>query len=72
MSVKWSEAAKAQLPEELWTPEQTSNYLHVPVPTLHTWRARSKGPKAYRVGRHLRYDPADVAAWLAQQGGDAA
>ncbi|MFD4204398.1 helix-turn-helix transcriptional regulator [Micromonospora tulbaghiae] len=44
-----------------------SRSLGVPVSTLYQWRYRRVGPKASRVGRHLRYDPADVRAWVARQ-----
>jgi excisionase family DNA binding protein len=47
----------------LWTPEDVADYLGVPVATLYVWRHRRTGPKARRVGRHLRYLPADVRAW---------
>jgi excisionase family DNA binding protein len=53
--------------EPLWTVEDVSTYLGVPVTTLYQWRYRRTGPRASRVGRHLRYDPADVRAWLAEQ-----
>jgi hypothetical protein len=39
----------------------------VPKATLYQWRYVGIGPKAGRVGRHLRYDPADVIAWFRQQ-----
>jgi hypothetical protein len=39
-------------------------YLAVPVKTLRQWRYLGVGPRAYRVGRHLRYRPADVRRWL--------
>jgi predicted DNA-binding transcriptional regulator AlpA len=55
--------------EPLWTVEDVSAFLGVPVATLYQWRYRRTGPRASRVGRHLRYDPADVRAWLAQQAG---
>ena len=42
-------------------------YLGVPVTTLYQWRYRRVGPRAIRVGRHLRYDSADVRAWLAER-----
>ncbi|MCM0675326.1 helix-turn-helix domain-containing protein [Micromonospora phytophila] len=48
----------------LWTVEEVSAYLGLPVATLCQWRHRCVGPRAFRVGRHLRYDPADVRAWL--------
>lgn len=53
--------------EVLWTAEDTAEFLGVPVATLYQWRYHRKGPAAYRVGRWLRYDPADVRAWLLQQ-----
>jgi excisionase family DNA binding protein len=41
-----------------------ASYLQVPVKTLYTWRYKRVGPKAHRVGRHLRYRWEDVEAWL--------
>ncbi|SCF13639.1 transcriptional regulator, AlpA family [Micromonospora coriariae] len=54
-------------PLTLWTVEDVSTYLGVPVQTLYTWRKRRIGPPAGRVGRHLRYDPDVVRAWFADQ-----
>lgn len=53
--------------EPLWTVEEVSAYLGVPVATLYQWRHRRIGPRASRVGRHLRYDPADIRAWLVER-----
>ena len=44
----------------LWTAEETADYLGVPINTLYSWRSRGTGPRGYRVGRHIRYDRADV------------
>ncbi|MFC7547165.1 helix-turn-helix domain-containing protein [Plantactinospora sp. GCM10030261] len=52
---------------ELWSIAETAAYLRVPVGTLYQWRHRRKGPRAAKVGRHLRYKPADVRAWLDNQ-----
>jgi hypothetical protein len=41
-----------------------ADFLGVPVTTLHRWRYDGVGPDAFRVGRHLRYDPDVVRAWL--------
>ena len=57
----------APLPQQLWTAQDLSAFLGVPVATLYQWRYLSTGPRAYRVGRHLRYDPADVRQWLSEQ-----
>lgn len=50
--------------EPLWTAAQTAEYLGVPVATLYRWRYVRTGPTAFRVGRHLRYDPDEVRRWL--------
>ena len=44
--------------ERMWTPEDVSAFLGVPVPTLYRWRYTGTGPTAYRLGKHLRYEPA--------------
>lgn len=40
--------------------------LHTTPATAHTWRKRRTAPKAYRIGRHLLFAEADVAAWLGE------
>lgn len=58
----------------LGTPAQVGEYLGVPVATLYQWTHKGIGPKVARVGRHLRYQWADIDAWLEEQarGGGAA
>ena len=51
----------------LWRIGDVSSYLGVPVATLYQWRHLGTGPRAYRLGKHLRYRQADVEAWLADQ-----
>jgi excisionase family DNA binding protein len=51
----------------LATPTEVATYLQVPVRTLYTWRYQRKGPRAHRVGRHLRYRWEDVESWLASE-----
>ncbi|MFI7607663.1 helix-turn-helix transcriptional regulator [Micromonospora sp. NPDC049366] len=51
----------------LATPEEVSEYLTVPVATLYQWRHRGIGPRASKVGRHLRYRWPDVEKWLDEQ-----
>lgn len=55
------------LTDRLWTVHDVSAYLGVPVETLYRWRKNRTGPPAARVGRHLRYDPVDVRAWVRAQ-----
>ena len=50
--------------DRLWSVDDVSAFLGVPVATLHQWRYLGQGPAAFRVGRHLRYDPDRVKRWL--------
>ncbi|GAA2368105.1 hypothetical protein GCM10010170_067870 [Dactylosporangium salmoneum] len=53
--------------EQTLSIDEVAALLRVPKGTLYQWRSRRKGPKARKVGRHLRYDPADVQAWFRDQ-----
>lgn len=48
----------------LWSVEDVSEFLGIPVKNPHQWRHRGQGPAARRVGRYIRYRPADVHAWV--------
>ncbi|WP_086769459.1 helix-turn-helix domain-containing protein [Streptomyces bobili] len=52
------------LPERYLTPADVAELLGVPVETLYQWRRKRSGPPAFRVGRHLRYDPARLREWV--------
>jgi excisionase family DNA binding protein len=52
------------LTESLMSLEEVAGYLGVPVRTVYSWRATSKGPRGFRVGKFVRYKASDVAAWL--------
>lgn len=52
------------LPERLLTIAEVADFLGVPVGTLYQWRHKRTGPKGIRVGRHVRYRPLEVEAWL--------
>ena len=53
--------------EPLLSPQEVAEFLGVPVASLQTWRAGRRGPRVYKVGRHVRYRRADVERWLAQR-----
>ncbi|MER7761386.1 helix-turn-helix domain-containing protein [Streptomyces sp. NPDC097619] len=55
------------LPDRYLTPEDVSELLGVPVETLYQWRKKRTGPPGFRVGRHTRYDPADLHHWITEQ-----
>lgn len=69
-----TETMKDAIRRPLGSPEEVSEHLGVPVQTLYTWRHRGIGPRASKVGRHLRYRWTDVEKWLDQKssGGAAA
>lgn len=50
--------------DKLWSVQDLADYLGVPVPTLYQWRSKRYGPIGLRVGKHIRYRPADVERWL--------
>lgn len=59
-------SAKRDDDDPLRDVEQVADYLNV----SQRW-VRREGPghglPAYRVGKHLRYKPAEIRAWLKQQ-----
>jgi predicted DNA-binding transcriptional regulator AlpA len=48
--------------EQLWSVEQTAEYLSLSVKTLYGWRGRRYGPPSYRIGNLVRYRPGEVHA----------
>lgn len=56
---------KRPLPDRYLTPIDLADLLGVPIETIYQWRRKDAGPRGFRVGRHLRYDPEDVRAWVA-------
>jgi excisionase family DNA binding protein len=55
------------LPTRYLTPVDLADLLGVPVETVYQWRRKSTGPRGFRVGRHLRFDPEDVRRWVVDQ-----
>jgi predicted DNA-binding transcriptional regulator AlpA len=56
------------LPARYLTPEDLVAIFDLPsVETVYQWRRKRTGPRGFRVGRHLRFDPADVHAWVNHQ-----
>ena len=54
--------------DPLATPEEVAEFLQKPPKTLAEWRSKRRGPRYFKLdGGHVRYDWADVRAWLAAQ-----
>lgn len=58
---------RSGLPDRYLTPADVAELLRVPIETVYAWRKQRTGPRAFRVGKHLRYDPADLTTWINQQ-----
>jgi len=56
----------AKVPTELdhlWSVADVAAFLGVPKKTIYSWRTTGKGPKGFRVGKHLRWHPRTVFEW---------
>ncbi|URN16123.1 MULTISPECIES: helix-turn-helix domain-containing protein [Streptomyces] len=58
---------RAGLPDRYLTPEDIAEMFSVPIETVYHWRKQRTGPPGFRVGRHVRYDPAAVRTWVTRQ-----
>lgn len=48
---------------------EAARFLGITLDELYRMRERRQGPRAYRVGRHLRFRWADLAEWQRRQRG---
>ncbi len=53
--------------DELLSIDDVARHLGVPVATVYAWRSRRTGPRAIKVGRHLRFRESDLLAWVESQ-----
>lgn len=53
--------------EQMMTPQQVAEYLGVNTKTVNRLAHKKDGIKAYKVGRLLRFYPADVKAYVNAQ-----
>ena len=52
---------------QLLTPQELAQWIHVPEVTLSQWRYLGRGPAYRKVGKFVRYVEHDVEAWLDEQ-----
>ncbi|MCO1577656.1 helix-turn-helix domain-containing protein [Crossiella sp. SN42] len=52
---------------KLWSVEDLSEFLGIPVNTLYQWRTKKYGPPGRRIGKYVKYDPDEVRAWFHAQ-----
>lgn len=58
---------RAGLPDRYLTPDDIAELFEVPKETVYQWRRKRIGPPGFRVGKHLRFDPADVRRWTTER-----
>ena len=59
---------RSGLPDRYLTPEDLVVMFKLPsVETVYQWRRKRTGPPGFRIGKHVRYDPADVRAYVTQR-----
>jgi predicted DNA-binding transcriptional regulator AlpA len=59
-------SARAVGDDRLWSIKDVDQFLGVPVATIYQWRVRGEGPPATKLGKHLRYEPGVVRAWVSE------
>ncbi|MDQ0277526.1 excisionase family DNA binding protein [Arthrobacter silviterrae] len=52
--------------EEWLSPREICNILHIPEQTFYQWRVNHQGPRAHKVGRHVRVIRSDFETWIAE------
>ncbi|MFJ5269324.1 helix-turn-helix domain-containing protein [Streptomyces sp. NPDC088358] len=58
---------RGALPDRYLTPDDIAEIFEVPKETVYQWRKKRTGPPGFRIGKHIRYDPADVLAHVAER-----
>ncbi|MGH2827712.1 MAG: helix-turn-helix domain-containing protein [Actinomycetota bacterium] len=57
-----------ELPRDrLLSTDEVAHLLQVPVSTVYEWNRRRVGPQPMRIGRRLRYHPAELVRWMKEQ-----
>lgn len=60
-------ALRGGLPDRYLTPDDIASLFSVPLETVYQWRRKRTGPPGFRIGKHLRYDPAAVRHWTTER-----
>jgi predicted DNA-binding transcriptional regulator AlpA len=65
-----TDTLRSGLPDRYLTPEDIAAVFGVPLETVYGWRKKRTGPPGFRIGKHVRYDPAAVRAWVDERTAD--
>ncbi|WP_457029734.1 helix-turn-helix transcriptional regulator [Kitasatospora sp. P5_F3] len=50
--------------------QELAEFLGLPTQSIYQMNWKGTGPRSFKVGRHRRYDPADVRQWLEARSSD--
>ncbi len=56
--------AEGRLAEALWDINRAAELLRRTPGPFYQWRSYRTGPRSYKVGNSIMYDPADLRAYL--------
>ncbi len=59
-------APRNEHPKSLMDERQLAEFLRIKPDTIRKWRVFKKGPRAIKIGHLVRYQMADVEAWIAE------
>lgn len=51
----------------LLTTAEVADRLNVSEQTLRHWRTQNRGPRYLKLGKAVRYRPADITTWIEEQ-----
>ncbi|MFB6935225.1 helix-turn-helix domain-containing protein [Streptomyces chartreusis] len=58
---------RSGLPDRYLNADDIAEIFDVPKETVYQWRRKRTGPPGFRIGKHVRYDPVDVRAYVTQR-----
>jgi len=50
-------------------PEEVAEFYGVALSTVYSWRTKGYGPRGAKIGKHVRYERAEVERWIRSQVG---
>ncbi len=59
-----TETSSEETEPEFWDTQQVAIFLGVATGTLRYWHWEGTGPPSYKLGRHRKYRPIEVRAWV--------
>ncbi|MER7787925.1 helix-turn-helix domain-containing protein [Streptomyces sp. NPDC097640] len=62
-----TDTLRSGLPDRYLTPDDIADLFEVPLETVYQWRKKRIGPPGFRIGKYVRYDPADIRRYVRER-----